>query len=142
MIMPFSPSFPQLVENGVEKRRFYTPTVEIFCRKLRNCWGYSLIYPLPPVENSDFGVFVIHIACGKEKFSGKLHKCLWIGFVSYQQKSRRNLSTTTNPVRREAKNLGNWPLRWKFPQRIPAFSIGSPQEPNLLRDEKVIVRIR
>ena len=68
MIMPFRPSFPQVVENSVEKRRFYTPSVEIICRKLRNYWDNSLFQPCTPVENTVIGVSVLHMACGKGKY--------------------------------------------------------------------------
>jgi hypothetical protein len=72
MIMLFRPSFPQVVENGVEKQRFYTPYVEIICRKLRNYWGNSQFSPFTPVENPVFGVSVLHMTCGKGKFSREI----------------------------------------------------------------------
>ena len=94
----FAPCFPHVVENGVEKKKFYTENRGIICRIFLTSMAGQDIFPKTPVEKSDKPFRVFHKACGNTGFPSKLHNGLWKAMGGCPQYGNGISSTTTAPV--------------------------------------------
>ena len=111
-IVDFPPTFPQAVENCVEKAEFYTGLWKILCGTIQNS--------IKTRKNGKFGRFSRPKGlwrCGKPKtlpvqnfcFPKILHNCLWKLHPAFPPKQGRKISTTTSIAARREPTASQTP---------------------------------
>ena len=134
-LVDFPPTFPQAVDNCVEKAKFYTGPWEKLCRFSRKCPQIRIFSSGSPEK----ALFI----CGKPKFNSVwkkmfqkvFHIPLWRAVPAFPTKKCRKISTTTAFVALASLQTPFLPF---FLVQMPLFRNISTRNP-VINNRKIVV---